>query len=214
MHAEKQTQLHVERTNVRDGISAGGDGGEAIEEDDDPEEGNGEEPSGVESNPREVDRNLLPKVASDLGERLLFVPVPRVRPLVLQQLTIGLHSFLVCGFRRALVERVVSVEAVVLNETKHSDLVLVFAVLGILHDVPCDGAPLGIREEILLVTHSDVVFLVVLLEGSGEVGLLLEVFGDNWDGGVPQLDVIKEPLPECLDPQIVLLHTYTTDTVH
>ena len=34
-------------------------------------------------------------------------------------------------------ERVVSVEAVVLNETKHSDLVLVFAVLGILHDVPC-----------------------------------------------------------------------------
>ena len=38
----------------------------------------------------------------DLGERLLFIPVPRVRPLVLQQLTIGLHSFLVCGFRRAL----------------------------------------------------------------------------------------------------------------
>ena len=38
--------------------------------------------------------------------------------------------------RRYLVERVVSVEAVVLNETKHSDLVLVFAVLGILHDVP------------------------------------------------------------------------------
>ena len=64
MHAEKQTQLHVERTNVRDGISAGGDGGEAIEEYDDPKEGNGEEPSGVESNPREVDRNLLPKVAS------------------------------------------------------------------------------------------------------------------------------------------------------
>ena len=59
-----------------------------------------------------------------------------------------------------------------------------------------------------------VLFFVVLLEGSGEVGLLLEVFGDNWDGGVPQLDVIKEPLPERLDPQIVLLHTYTTDTVH
>ena len=54
---------------------------------------------------------------------------------------------------------------------------------------------------------------MVFLEGSGEVGLQLEVFGDLWDGGVSQLDQIKEPLPVRLDPQIVLLHN-TTDTVH
>ena len=41
-----------------------------------------------------------------------------------------------------LVERVVSIEAVVLHETKNSDLVLVLSVLGILHDVP----RLGVRE--------------------------------------------------------------------
>ena len=34
-------------------------------------------------------------LSPDLVEGLLFVPVPRVRPLVLQQLTIGLHSFIV-----------------------------------------------------------------------------------------------------------------------
>ena len=71
----------MERTNVRDGISAGGDGGEAIEEDDDPEEGDGEEPSGVESNPREVDPNLLTKVASGTDKNHVILQSTTVLPI-------------------------------------------------------------------------------------------------------------------------------------
>ena len=51
--------------------------------------------------------------------------------------------------------------------------------------------------------------LVGLLEGSGEEGADLEVFGDIGDGWVLHLDEVKEVLPECLHPQIVLLHTHT-----
>ena len=56
-------------------------------------------------------------------------------------------------------------------------------------------------------TDGGILFLVVLFEGSGEVGLELEVFGDHGDGGVSQLDEVKEPLPVRLHPQIVLLMT-------
>ena len=51
--------------------------------------------------------------------------------------------------------------------------------------------------------------LVGLLEGGGEEGVDLEVFGDNGDGWVLHLDEVKEVLPGCLHPQIVLLHTHT-----
>ena len=50
-----------------------------------------------------------------------------------------------------------------------------------------------------------VLLLVVLLEGSSEVGLHLEVPGNLGNGGVLELDEVKEPLPVGLYPQIVLL---------
>ena len=51
--------------DVRDTVPAERDGGEAIEEDDDAKQRDGEEPGGVEPNPREVDANLLSKVSPE-----------------------------------------------------------------------------------------------------------------------------------------------------
>lgn len=36
-----------------------------------------------------------------------------------------------------LVQRIVSIEGVILHQTQHTNLVLILAILGILHDMPC-----------------------------------------------------------------------------
>ena len=48
--------------DVRNSVPVGGDGGEAVEEDDNAKQGDRQEPGGVESDPGEIDANFLSEV--------------------------------------------------------------------------------------------------------------------------------------------------------
>ena len=61
-HLYKKELLKSEMRDVRDSVPVGGDGREAIEEDDNAKQGDWQQPGGVESDPGEIDANFLSEV--------------------------------------------------------------------------------------------------------------------------------------------------------
>ena len=59
---------HDPPLHLRNGVPVGGDGGHAIEEDDDPDQRGKQQPGGVVGSPGKVQTDLLSKVASGGGE--------------------------------------------------------------------------------------------------------------------------------------------------
>ena len=59
---------HDPPLHLRNGVPVGGDGGHAIEEDDDPNQRGKQQPGGVVASPGKVQTDLLSKVASGGGE--------------------------------------------------------------------------------------------------------------------------------------------------